>query len=284
MPSTSGLEIKRAFVDVPGGQVHMRLCGAGGARPLVMLHSNPGSSAMVAPLMRRFGATRKVIAPDTAGFGDSTPLAAQKPTIEDYAARALQALDALGITEFDLYGSHTGANMAVEMAIARPDAARHVILDGIALYTPEMRRDLLANYAPPLLPDLDGKHLMWTWHFVRDQWMFWPWFKRDAAHRRDLGLPPPDYLHEVVLDVLKSLGTFQLGYWASFLYEKEKRLPLLRVPALVASAKTDIFFPDLEKIAALVPQCRTAVIGGETEEERAQATALFTRFLDDTLT
>lgn len=284
MAPSSDLPIRRDFVDVADGQVHLRACGSLGPRPLVMLHSNPGSSAMLVPLMRRFGRARRVIAPDTAGFGDSTPLPEASPAIADYAARALAALDALGIAEFDLYGSHTGANMAVEMAIARPRAARHVILDGIALYTPQMRRDLLEHYAPPVLPDLDGRHLMWTWHFVRDQWIFWPWFKRDAAHRRDLGLPPPDYLHEVVLDVLKSLGTFQLGYAASFVYEKEKRLPLLAVPTLIASARTDIFFPDLEKVAALVPGARTLVVGGETEVERAQAVSAFEAFLDDALT
>ena len=42
--------IRRGFVNVPAGQMHYRMAGEGGERPFVMLHSNPGSSAMLLPL------------------------------------------------------------------------------------------------------------------------------------------------------------------------------------------------------------------------------------------
>jgi len=271
--------IKRGFVDVPDGQMHYRMLREQPGRFVVMLHSNPGSSAMLLPMIERFGAFRPVFAPDTLGFGDSSPARAETPDIAYYAAATLAALDALRIDKVDLYGNHTGANIAVEMALAQPDRVGSVILDGIALYSPEMRKDLLANYAPPVMPDYDGRHLMWTWHFVRDQWLFWPWFHRDKAHRRDLSLPDPTYLNTVVLDVLKSLGTFQRGYHASFIYPKEQRLPLLRVPTMVASAKTDIFFPELDQVAALVPNVRKVVIGGESGGEMDEAVASFREFL-----
>lgn len=273
------MPIKRGFVDIPGGQIHYRELREQPGRVVVMLHSNPGSSAMLLPMIERFGKFRPVIAPDTPGFGDSTPAPQARPEIADYAAATIAALDALGIERFDLYGNHTGANIAVEIALAQPERVGCVILDGIALYSPEMRKDLLANYAPPVLPDYEGRHLLWTWHFVRDQWLFWPWFHRDREHRRDLSLPDPMYLHAVVLDVLKSLGTFQLGYRASFEYRKEERLPLLRVPTMVASARTDIFFPEFEQVAALVPDVRKAIVGGESGNELDEATALFREFL-----
>lgn len=273
--------IKRGFVDIPEGQMHYRALRERQGRCVVMLHSNPGSSAMLLPMIERFGAFRPVIAPDALGFGDSSPARQSEPQIADYAAATLAALDALGIERFDLYGNHTGANVAVEIALARPGRVGCVILDGIALYSAEMRKDLLAHYAPPVLPDHDGRHLLWTWHFVRDQWLFWPWFRRDKAHRRDLSLPDPVYLNTVVLDVLKSLGTFQAGYRASFLYPKEERLPLLRVPTMVASATTDIFFPELDQVAALVPNVRKVVIGGESGGEMDEAVAHFRAFLDE---
>jgi pimeloyl-ACP methyl ester carboxylesterase len=273
------MPVKRGFVDIPDGQIHYRELRDQPGRVVVMLHSNPGSSAMLMPMIERFGAFRPVIAPDTPGFGDSSPSPKEWPQITDYATAVIAALDALGVERFDLYGNHTGANIAVEIALARPDRVGCVILDGIALYSPEMRKDLLAHYAPPVVPDYEGRHLMWTWHFVRDQWLFWPWFRRDREHRRDLSLPDPMYLHAVVLDVLKSLGTFQAGYRASFEYAKEKRLPLLRAPTMVASARTDIFFPELDQVAAFVPNVRKAVIGGESAEELDDAVALFREFL-----
>lgn len=275
------MNVRRGFVDVPDGQIHYRESGRDeGGLPLIMLHSNPGSSAMLLPLLDRFGRHRRVVAPDTLGFGDSTPSRLAEPSIPDYAAATLCALDGLGIERFDLYGSHTGANMAVEMAIARPDRVNRMVLDGIALYTAAERADYLENYAPPVLPDAEGRHLLWTWHFVRDQWLFWPWFKRDKAHRRELDLPDPTYLNAVVLDVLKSLGSFRLGYRASFSYEKETRLPLLRTPTLVASAESDIFFPQLAEVAALVPDAETLVVGGESEVEREEATRRFLAFYE----
>jgi pimeloyl-ACP methyl ester carboxylesterase len=273
-------EIRRGFVGVPGGQIHFRRGGSGGARPLVLLHSNPGSSAMLIPLMRLLAAGRPLLAPDTPGLGDSTPLPMAAPEIADFAAATLAALDALGIAEFDLYGTHTGANMAIEIALARPHQTRHVILDAIALYTPELRQDLLAHYAVPFPPDLEGKHLLRAWHFVRDQWVFWPWFRRDARHRRVVGLPDAQFLHEVVVDVLKASTTYHLAYRASFVYAKEDRLPLLRCPVLMACSASDIFFADFERVAALVPGARTAVIHGAGEVALAEAAGLFHDFLE----
>lgn len=278
--STAPLPVRRRFVDVPGGQIHLRMAGAGAGRPLVMLHSNPGSSAMLVPLMQRIGRSRPVFAPDTPGMGDSSPPLQEQPEIADYAAAAIAAIDALGLGEFDLYGTHTGANLAIEIALARPGRARHLIFDGIALYSPEFREDVLKHYALKLSPDLDGSHLMRVWHFVRDQWVFWPWYRRDASHRRATGLPDAAFLHEVVLDVLKSSETYQLSYRASFRYQKETRLPHLALPVLVASARTEIFYEEADRIAALVPGAVRMIVGGESASDLDEAAMAFTGFLD----
>ena len=279
--SSKSKAIRRGFVGVPAGQAHYREAGQRGRRPLVMLHSNPGSSAMLEPLIRRFGAHRRVLAPDTPGFGDSSPLPQRQPDISDYARETSAAMDGLGIEEFDLYGTHTGANIALELALMFPERVKHQVLDGIAFYSPEEKTELLEHYAPHVLPDHEGRHLMWAWHFVRDQWIYWPWFKRDRDHRRDIGMPDPEFLNAVVLDVLKNLGTFNLGYEASFRYRKEERLPLLSVPTLVASARTDIFFNELEEILKRVPRARKLVVGGESEREIEGAFAAFDAFFSE---
>lgn len=246
--------IRRAFLDLAHGQLHYRTLGAPDAPPLLMLHSGPGASQSLQPLMRPMSHGRRVFACDIPGFGDSAPLPIEAPAIADFAAALIPALDALGLAQVDLYGTHTGANICVEMALLAPARVRRVVLDGIALYSPQQRQELLATYARRITPDQGGTHLLKVWHFVRDQQLFFPWFRRqDARHLRGLGLPDAAVVHDLVVEVLRGMTTYHRGYNASFAYVKEERLPLLRVPTMVASSPSDLFFPELDRIVALIP-------------------------------
>jgi pimeloyl-ACP methyl ester carboxylesterase len=246
-----------------------------------MLHPSPGSAKMLEPLIGALGAGRHVLATDTLGNGDSAPPAADAPGITYFADAHLRALDALGLERFDLYGSHTGANIACEIAIGHPTRVRRLILDGISLYTAEERAEMLARYAPGVTLDQNGTQLHWIWHFVRDVYLFWPWYKRDAAHRRDLGLPSAEALHEKVVEVLKAATTYHIPYRAAIAYDKEARLPLVGVPTLLACAEQDMFMEYFERVKALMPAARPAVTRGTASPEALAATAsLFAAFLD----
>lgn len=274
--------IRRGFADVPGGQVHYREAGRGLGRSLVLIHASPGSSLMLAPLLSAFGATRHAIATDTAGNGDSRVALGEAPAIADFAACHLAALDALGIGRFDLYGTHTGASIAAEIAIAAPHRVRRLILDGVGLYTPQQQAEMLARYAPAMRPDLQAQYLMWAWHFVRDTCLFWPWYRTDAGHRRPTGLPPAEALHEKLVEVLKALGTYHLSYRAAIAFDKRARFPLIRVPTLAACARDDMLAPMFDDFAALIPGAGRALTPGlGTPEALAATVAVFARFLDE---
>ena len=273
--------IRRGFVDVASGQVHYRESGRPHGRPLVLIHASPGSSLMLAPMIEAFGATRHAIASDTMGNGDSSGAMDAQPTIPDFAGWHLEALDALGIERFDLYGTHTGAAVAMEIAIAAPQRVKRLILDGVGLYSADEQTDMLARYAPEVKPDLHAAHLMWAWHFVRDTYMFWPWYHTDAAHRRAVGLPSAEVLHEKLVEVLKALTTYHKSYRAAFLHDKRERLPLIRVPVLAACAKTDMLARMFDEFCSLVPQAERAWTPGiGTPEALAETVAIFSRFLD----
>ena len=170
-------QIERAFVDLREGQVHLRRSvGAAPADvpPLWMIHASPASSVSLVGLMQELGRTRRVIAPDTLGNGDSAPAAPTVPDIAYYADSSLRVMDALGIERVDLYGSHTGAHIVSEMAIARPDRFRRMILDGVAMFTPEEKKENLATYAPAIEPDAFGTQFHWAWHFVREPGLVLP--------------------------------------------------------------------------------------------------------------
>jgi pimeloyl-ACP methyl ester carboxylesterase len=273
--------LRRGFADVPGGQVHFREAGRGQGRALVLIHASPGSSLMLAPLIAAFGETRHAIGLDTAGNGDSAVAMAEAPDIAAFAACHLAALDALGIAAFDLYGTHTGASIAAEIAIAAPDRVRRLILDGVGMYTPAEQADMLARYAPAMRPDLQAQYLMWAWHFVRDTFVFWPWYRTDAAHRRPTGLPPAEALHEKLVELLKAITTYHRSYRAAIANDKRARFPLIRVPTLAACARTDMLAGMFEEFCALIPHAERALTPGiGTPEALAETVAVFARFLD----
>jgi pimeloyl-ACP methyl ester carboxylesterase len=220
-------------------------------------------------------------APWLRGNGDSTALELPDPGIADFAAATLEALDGLGIESFDLFGSHTGASIAMETAILAPDRVHRLILDSMGLWSPERRDAYLARNSPQIAPDLMGGQFNWAFHYCRDQYLFWPWYERTAAARRDIGLPEPEALHDFVVEVLKALGTYHHSYRAAARHPKRERLPLITVPTLVTSSPTDPLIKFLDQVASLVPGAERAVVADpETVDGAAVAAPIYAAFLD----
>jgi pimeloyl-ACP methyl ester carboxylesterase len=271
----------RGFVTVAGGQVHYREAGAGSPLPLVLLHPSPGSGKMLTPLLREMAASRRTIALDTRGNGDSTPLDLPDPGMADFAAATLEALDGLGIATFDLFGSHTGASIAMETAILAPSRVRRLIIDSMGLWSPERRDAYLAQNSPVVAPDLMGSQFNWAFNYCRDQYLFWPWYERTAAARRAGGLPEPQVLHEFVVEVLKALGSYHHSYRAAARHPKRERLALIGVPTLVTSSPTDMLMQFVDEVASLVPGAQRAVVADpETAAGAAIAAQVYAAFLD----
>lgn len=255
---TQPVEIKRGFADLPHGQMHYRQAGSGA--PLLMLHASPGSSRQLVSLISGFADQARVIAPDTPGNGDSVPLKDGEPTIAELAEAQLRFLDAVGLDQVDLYGSHTGAAIAAELAIIAPDRVRAVVLDGVSALTPEELEDILANYAFPFTPDREGAYLIRLFQFCRDQYFFFPWYNRTREGRRDGGLGTAADLHAWVTEVMKANETYHLNYRAAFKWPAWERLPLLKVPALLMAAQTDPLFGVTEQLASATPGGRFAAL------------------------
>jgi pimeloyl-ACP methyl ester carboxylesterase len=279
------LAIRRGFVDVAEGQVHYRHAGSASERaplPLVMVHASPGSARMLQPLIGAMAAHRRVVAPDTLGNGDSCAPEGRAPDIAYYAAAHVRALDALGIERFDLYGTHTGANIAIEIAIAHPQRVNCLILDGVSLYSAQERADMLANYAPDVKIEADGTQLLRAWTFVRDAYLFWPWYRRDAANRRNVAMPSPDELHDKVVEVLKAARTYPLSYRAAIGYDKTGRLELVTVRTLLACARGDMLMAYFDAVRALMPAAASLVTEGTGSPQALAATAAaFEAFLQE---
>ncbi|MCC6007375.1 MAG: alpha/beta hydrolase [Rhodobacteraceae bacterium] len=267
--------IIRGFVDSGGYQVHFRRTGENGqGTPLVLIHPSPGSSRQLEGLMGAL-ATRGVacLAPDTAGNGDSEPLAMPRPEIRDLADHAFAALDALIPGPFDLYGSHTGASIAMEIAIAQPQRVRRLVIEGMGLYAADLQSDILEHYAREIRPDLEATHLMKVWHFCRDQFLFWPYYNRTAAGRLPDGLPDAESLHDFTVEVLKAMRSYHLSYRAAFRHPKRERLPLLSVPTLAICSPSDMLYSFHEEVADLIPGASRATLPAWSDPDFHTVTA-----------
>ncbi len=277
-------QIERGFVSIREGQVHLRRSAespGGSARPLWMVHASPASSISLLPLMQALAPGRAVIAPDTLGNGDSVAAAPSVPDIAYYADSSLRAMDALGIGQVDLYGSHTGAHIVVEMAIAQPQRFGRIVLDGIGMFSPEQKQRMLANYAPAITPDFFGSQIHWAWHFVRDQAWYFPYFARDVAQLRNVAPPAPEALHRTTVEVLKAIGTYHHAYRAAFAHPDRERLPLVRHETLAMADDEDPLKVGVGEAVALLPRGSSTIFhtppGGEHFAAKA---ALLGRFLD----
>ncbi|PEQ11367.1 hypothetical protein B2G71_17595 [Novosphingobium sp. PC22D] len=272
--------VDRAFVRIAEGLVHYRHCEGqqDSGVPLYMAHAGPGSSRGLEPLIAAFGETRRVIAPDMLGNGDSDPPAKDGTGIAYYADCVVRVLDALGIERVDFYGTHTGALIAMELSAHHPDRVRRLVLDGVMVLDEAGREEMLANYAPEIELDEHGGYVQWAYQFCRDMMLFYPYFKRDAEHRTDRGLPPPGFIHPMLVDVMKAIGTYHLAYRAAFSYDVPAAIARIAHPALVTCQSWDPLRHSLDEVRALMPQTRVVLhADGTTPDDIAR---LGSGFLD----
>jgi pimeloyl-ACP methyl ester carboxylesterase len=100
---------------------------------VVLFHQIPSSSLMYVPLMSRLlDRGLSSIAPDFPGFGDS-PRWASQPSLLMIAEAVFELLDFLDAERVTLFGHHSGASMAVQMAALNPDRVDAIILSGTPL-------------------------------------------------------------------------------------------------------------------------------------------------------
>jgi pimeloyl-ACP methyl ester carboxylesterase len=246
-----GTAVWHEYLDTDVGRVHLRRAGSTG-RPVLVLPTGGGSSAQFAPVLSGLSTTRTAVAMDYFGNGLSETRD-RIPTITDLAAEAFAVADALGWGTFDVWGSHTGACVALEMAICRPERVGRAVLEAPVMVTPEFRADLLANYFPDFCPHTFGLHLQHVWNWRRDMFMFWPWYRREHAATRAIGVPTAEELHLYAVGILESGTSYDGAYRAGFGYDTRARLPELRRPAILTAGPNDMLANALDDAASLVP-------------------------------
>jgi pimeloyl-ACP methyl ester carboxylesterase len=158
--------IRRGYVDVGDGQIHYRV-RAGRGTPVVCFHQTASSGAMYEAVMRAWPGAHPVYALDTPGFGGSYDPEGQ-PTMAQYADRLAEAIQALGLGAVHLFGHHTGASVAVEIAVRYPTLARSLAMIGPVTITAEEAQFFKTLYPKDFVLKADGSHVKKMWEYVAE--------------------------------------------------------------------------------------------------------------------
>lgn len=234
----------KSYLDLPDGQMHCHLReGEGDA--IVFLHQTASSAACYDPLLAALDVPARLVAIDTPGFGGSFDPAGE-PSMADYARWIVEAIDALGIGTFHLFGHHTGASLAIEIAARHPARARSVMLAGPVFMTEDERADFLAHYREPIRPRADGAHLIENWNYAAG-------FNPDCS---------PEMMHGEVVAMLRAWRGRGQAYSAVARHDIAPLTAKLRCPALLLTSPDDFFHATLDRAQTALPGARTVVTAG----------------------
>ena len=144
---TAQPQFSKAYIDLDWGQIH-RLQAAPSlvTEPtLVCFPPNPFSGNYYRLLMASLALDRTVVALDYPGLGQSDPSTTWR-TVGDLAEIMIDAIESARLTDeqhqsIDVCGYHTGAMVAAEVAIRRPDLVRRVILIGVPYFADPAEND-----------------------------------------------------------------------------------------------------------------------------------------------
>jgi pimeloyl-ACP methyl ester carboxylesterase len=207
---------------------------------LYCLHASAYSGQTFEPLMAAM-AGRRLVAPDTAGYGASDPPRARW-AIPDYANALAETIAAAGDGPVDLLGYHTGAFIATDLAARRPDLVRRLILIGVPYYTGAEREERRATLASPMTLTEDFEQFAERWAF----------FVTNRAQGQTLARG-----FENFVDELRAYPNGWLAHEAAFTYEAGARLGAVRQPVLVLNPANHLAAPS-RRAAALMPEAQVA--------------------------
>lgn len=236
------VEFRRQYVDARYGQVHVLVSrpavGDASRTPMVCLPPNPMAGRYFRVFMAELGRDRIMIAPDYPGVGDSDP-PDSPPDLAGYAGAIADVLDALGFggserRKVDVCGYHTGAMVAIELAITRPDLVNKLVLAGVPFYTgAERQREYDETVVEdPLEEDFDSLRKWWEFTVI----------DRQTGVTLERG-------YDNFVDVLKPKYRHHWPYRAVFSYPAEDRAPLVEQPVLILTTHGGLH----EQTRAIVP-------------------------------
>jgi pimeloyl-ACP methyl ester carboxylesterase len=272
----------RGYARTPIGQIHYRHEGESGPA-LVCFHEAPLSSAIYAPALPVLARSFRAWAFDAPGHGSSDPTAGL-PSMGQYGAVMLAAIDDIGIDRFVVVGCHTGADIGLALAsLAGPARVTHLVLSGVPLIKPDgweayfervlggqgWQGDSPKSWKDVFAPDIelsrDGAHMRWAWDRV--------------GSRRRVDYPPDtpvELIHMAAMQLLLAGTRYNWMYKAAWAFDPEPALRSLACPVLLLNAELDPLANTDPEVAALIADARVVHLEGLTGQLPWRVPELFT--------
>jgi pimeloyl-ACP methyl ester carboxylesterase len=129
----AAVRTRRAYFDCKFGQLHVRTAfpttgGFDEQVTLFCLHSVDAASRLFSRILPELADVRSVYAPDLPGFGESD--ASPTRSVAEAAIAISDLANDLRLRQIDLMGIQFGADVALELAAARPELVRRLVLAG----------------------------------------------------------------------------------------------------------------------------------------------------------
>lgn len=229
LPADDEVRVRRAYFECRFGQLHVRTAfptsgGFDEHTTLLCFHQSPRSGRVFEKFLPAIARDRSVYAPDLPGHGESDP-PPQKPSIADYAGAIADFVDSMRFRQIDVLGHQSGALVAAELALLRPEHVRRVVLVSVPVFNAEERDAFNARpWQSP--PSEDGAHLLREW-------------QRQLQNRG--GGVTLEECTAAVAERLQSGSAAAWGVSAAHNYPANERLPLLRQPVLILRPKDELW-------------------------------------------
>ena len=245
-----------ASISTARGRIGYLEAGTGDETPIVFLHGVGSDKSVWQPQLDHFGRTRRAVAFDYPGYGESDLV--EYATRDDFAASIVAAMTALGIGRAHVCGLSLGGVVAIAMhAIAPQRCASLIIADSFAVHP-----DGQAIYDRSVA----ASHTMTM---------------RALAEARSgvlLGSAATDDLRAEVVETMAAIdpAAYRIGAEAVWLADQRGRAAAIGVPTLILVGDEDGVTPpalseELARIVAGSRLERIANAGHLANAEQSQA-------------
>lgn len=246
LPQPAVVHVRRSYSECRYGQMHVWTSYPSGGgfderTPVICLHHSGGSGRLFAPMLRELGHDRSVYALDLPGHGTSDAPPARF-SIADLAGAVGDFLDGLRVRSADMFGYQLGALVAAELAIARPQQIRRVMMWGVPMYSAQERTALMTRQ-PAIAPREEGVEVSEEWQRLLD--------------KRGPGVSTVALVEELG-DRLRAGASAQKSLNATLDYPVGERLPLVKQPTLVLRLKDEFW--------EHAPRVRSSLLNGSVME------------------
>jgi len=232
--------------------------------PIVFLHGVGSDKSVWSPQLDHFGKTRRAIAFDYPGYGDSDP-APEGTTRDDYSDAILAAMDALDVREAHICGLSLGGVVAIAIYHLAADRCTSLILADTFAVHPEGR----AIYDRSIAASGNLRAM--------------------AEARVDILLAQPSdpQVRNEVVETMARIdpAAYRIGAEAVWLSDQRARARAVARPTLIVVGDKDLVTPvDLSnELVDLIPDARMQVIPNAGHLSNLERPEAFNAIIDSFL-